>query len=112
MPMASYSKNDVILVRYPYTDLTTAKVRPAVVIGAASVSQDIFVAPLTSQPPSPQMREFALTDWKVAGLNRPTALKRGVFTVHESLVIAKTGSLSTSDAADLETSLRSWLDLH
>lgn len=34
------------------------------------------------------------------------------FTIHEALVIAKTGSLSMSDATDLETSLRSWLDLH
>lgn len=110
--MASYSKNDVILVRYPYTDLASAKVRPAVVIGAASISKDIFVAPLASQPPSPLMREFALADWKGAGLNRPTAVKRGVFTIHETLVIAKTGSLSTPDAADLETSQRSWLDLH
>jgi mRNA interferase MazF len=29
--MPSFSKDEVILVRYPFSDLTAAKVRPAVV---------------------------------------------------------------------------------
>ena len=33
--MPSYSRNDVILVRYPFTDLTAAKIRPAVVVHAS-----------------------------------------------------------------------------
>ena len=110
--MPSYSKNDVVLVRYPYTDLTSAKVRPAAVVGAPSVSQDIFIVPLTSRVSSLDASEFALSDWSAAGLNRPTAVKRGLFTIHESLVTVKIGSLSSPDAANLESSVRSWLDLH
>lgn len=44
-----YSKNDVVLVRYPFTDLSVAKVRPAIVVSAEHVSEDIFIAPLTSK---------------------------------------------------------------
>ncbi len=29
--MSSYSKNDIVLVRYPFSDLSSSKVRPAVV---------------------------------------------------------------------------------
>jgi mRNA interferase MazF len=36
--MPNYSKHDVILVRYPFSDLSNAKVRPAVVVSAAHVS--------------------------------------------------------------------------
>jgi len=32
--MPNYSKNEVILVRYPFTDLSSIKVRPAVVVSA------------------------------------------------------------------------------
>ena len=30
----SYSRNDIVLVRYPFSDLSSAKVRPAVVVNA------------------------------------------------------------------------------
>lgn len=47
--MPSYSINEVILVRYPFTDLTGSKVRPAVVVSAPHPSQDLFIIPLTSK---------------------------------------------------------------
>jgi mRNA interferase MazF len=37
--MSSCSMNDVILVRFPFSDLAGAKVRPAVVVGAPHVSR-------------------------------------------------------------------------
>jgi len=37
--MPGFSKHEVILVRYPFSDLTAVKVRPAVVIDAAWVHQ-------------------------------------------------------------------------
>jgi mRNA interferase MazF len=80
--MASSSKNDVILVRYPFSDLSSAKVRPAVVVSAPHVSQDIFIVPLTSRTASLLAGEFLLTDWTAAGLNVPTVVKRGLYTVH------------------------------
>lgn len=47
--MLSYSKHDVILVRYPFSDLLNSKVKPAIVVSAAHVSQYILVTPLTSK---------------------------------------------------------------
>lgn len=110
--MASYSKNEVVLVRYPYSDLAGAKVRPAVVVGAPSISQDVFVVPLTSRTASLLPMEFVLSDWKTAGLNVQSAAKRGVYTIHERLVMKRLGTLSSPDATNLETAIRGWLDLH
>lgn len=47
--MPSYSKNEIVLVRYPFSDLTSTKVRPAVIVNAPHVSQDVLIVPLTSK---------------------------------------------------------------
>ncbi|MBP5974778.1 type II toxin-antitoxin system PemK/MazF family toxin [Brasilonema sp. CT11] len=109
--MPSYSKNDIILVRYPFSDLSSSKVRPAVVVNAPHVSQDIIITPLTSKTGSLLEGEFVLSDWAAAGLNVVTAVKRGLYTVHERLIVTTIGKLANSDVEQLEQSLRSWLGL-
>ncbi len=52
-----------------------------------------------------------LSEWAAAGLNVATAVKRGVYTVHESLLIKVVGQLDKVDADQLEQSLRDWLGL-
>jgi mRNA interferase MazF len=74
-------------------------------------SQDILITPLTSKTSSLLAGEFVLSEWAAAGLNVATAVKRGVYTVHESLVIKVIGQLAKVDASQLEQSLRDWLGL-
>lgn len=102
MFMPSYFKNDIILVQYPFSDLSSSKVRPAVVVSAPHVSQDILITPLTSKTASLIEGEFVLSEWSAAGLNVPTAVKRGLYTVHESLIVTTIGKLADSDAEQLE----------
>ncbi len=109
--MPSYSKSDVILVRYPFSDLSAAKVRPAVVVSAPHVSHDIFIVPLTSRTASLLAGEFVLADWAAAGLNVPTAVKRGLYTVEETLAVKLVGRLTAPDVDQVERSLRAWLGL-
>ncbi len=52
-----------------------------------------------------------LSDWTAAGLNVATAVKRGVYTVHERLLIKVIGQLARDDASRLEQSLQTWLGL-
>jgi mRNA interferase MazF len=109
--MPSYSKHDIILVRYPFSDLSSSKVRPAVVVSVPHVSQDILIAPLTSKTGSLLEGKFLLSEWSAAGLNVATALKRGLYTVHESLVIKVIGKLVDADADQLDRALEGWLGL-
>lgn len=109
--MPSYSKHDVILVRYPFSDLSSSKVRPAVVVSTSHPSQDIIITPLTSKTSSLLEGEFMLSEWAGAGLNVATAVKRGIYTVHESLVIKVIGQLMDMDAKRLKQSLQGWLGL-
>jgi mRNA interferase MazF len=107
--MLSYSKNDVILVRYPFSDLSSSKVRPAVVVSAPHISQDIIITPLTSKTSSLLDGEFVLFGWSEAGLNIETAVKRGLYTVHGSLVVKLVGVLIETDVEQLNLSLQCWL---
>ena len=109
--MPSYLRNEVVLVRYPFTSLTGSKVRPAVVVNARHVSQDVLIVPLTSKTTSLLPGEFVLSEWAASGLNVASAVKRGLFTVHQSLVIKRVGTLRSPDAAQVESALRGWLGL-
>ena len=51
-----YKRGDVVLVPFPFTDLSSAKHRPALVISADalnSMRDDVLVAAITSQVPTP-----------------------------------------------------------
>ncbi|MEG4068371.1 type II toxin-antitoxin system PemK/MazF family toxin [Microcoleus sp. Pol11C2] len=99
------------MVRYPFSDLSSSKLRPSIVVSAPHLSQDITIVPLTSKTASLLDGEFVLAEWSTAGLNVATAVKRGLYTVHESLVAMKIGKLADSDAERLDQSLRGWLGL-
>jgi mRNA interferase MazF len=108
----SFSKGDVVLLPYPFTDLKTTKVRPAVVAASASGQySDIFVVPITSRLSVLNDGEFSLADWSSAGLNVPSAVKRGCVLVDTGLIKNRIGSLSDSDRLALDSALRLWLEL-
>ncbi len=109
--MPSYSKGDVALVRFPFSDLLGSKVRPVIVVSTPHVSQDLFVISLTSKTDRLLTGEFVLGEWKHSGLNVASAVKRGVFTIHESLIVKSIGTLSKSDAGRVDVSLRGWFGI-
>ena len=100
------SRNDVVLLPIPFTDLTSRKVRPAVVIGRSG--PDLFLVPISSQLPN---TDFPLPDWRAAGLNVPCGVKAQIATVEERLVVQTVGSLSPADRTRLDARLRAWLHL-
>jgi mRNA interferase MazF len=109
--MASCSRNDVVLVLYPFADLTGAKIRPAIVVSSPHPSEDVFLVPLTSRTSALLPGEFLLSDWALAGLNVPTAVKRGLYSVHRSLIAKAVGRLVANDSQRVDDSLRQWLGI-
>ena len=104
----SFSRGEVVLLPIPFTDLTSHKVRPAVVIGHSSHAGDLFVVPISSVL---QNVDFRLQDWRVAGLNVPCGVKSQLATIEGRLVVKSVGSLSPADLAMIEKRLRTWLQL-
>ena len=72
------SRNDVILLPIPFTDLTSRKVRPAIVIGRKGT--DLFLVPISSVLSN---TDFPIQEWQKAGLNVPSGVKAQLATVEE-----------------------------
>lgn len=109
--MTSYDRGDVVLATLPFSDLTGIKQRPAVVVSAPHPSVDLLLLPLTSQLEQLQLGEFALADWKTAGLLFPSAVKRGLFTLDKTRINRRFGRLAMADQQGLDRALRLWLGL-
>ena len=107
--MNNFLKNDIVLVKYPFSDLTTFKVRPAIVINEKYPSNDIIIVPLTSRITIQLPGEFTLSKWKESGLHILSSVKRGIFTIDEKLVVQKIGVLQFEDIKKLRTSVKSWM---
>ena len=103
-----YSRNDVVLLPIPFTDLTSSKVRPAIVIGHGTHAGDLFVVPVRSQLPN---ADLTRVDWKAAKLNVPSGVKAQIATIEDRLIRKAVGHLSLADTTTLDRHLRSWLSL-
>jgi len=110
-PTQNFLKNDIILVRYPFSNLSGIKVRPAIIVSTSHLSSDYFIVPITSKTGFLLPGEFVLTGWQQAGLNIPSAVKRGIYTVDSELIIKRVGALQGNDIQLLAHSLRVWLGL-
>jgi mRNA interferase MazF len=100
------SRNDVVLLPIPFTDLTSRKVRPAVVVGRNG--SDLFLVPISSVLSN---TDQMLKEWRAAGLNVPSGVKAQLSTVEERLVVKIVGKLSEVDSQALNARLRHWLEL-
>lgn len=102
----SFAISDVVLLPIPFSDLSSRKVRPAIIVGLSSHPGDLFLVPVSSQIPKV---DLVLNDWQAAGLNVRCGIKSQIATVESRLVVKKIGTLSSSDQAQLQTRLRAWL---
>ncbi len=105
--MTACNPGDVILVRFPFTDLAASKKRPALVLSPPEYSAmhgDLVVLALTSQPQSSDA--LRLDGWKDAGLPKPTWLKPIVATLSSRVVDRRIGILAECDIPRATAALR------
>jgi mRNA interferase MazF len=105
--MTSFDAGSVVLVRFPFTDLSSTKQRPAVVISPPQFVKrngDFVMVPLTSQ--AQHIASLTLTGWKAAGLLKPTWVKPMVATVSARLIVKRLGAISRADREAVRAALR------
>ena len=111
----TFQRGDVVLVPFPFSDLSTAKVRPAVVISSDlyhSSEPDLLLAALTSQVAGATGPfDYLLDGWRAAGLRFPSALKPVLVTLDPGRVVHRIGALSAVDLAQVDERLRRALAL-
>jgi mRNA interferase MazF len=91
----------VVLVPFPFTDQTASKKRPAVVISSHAYNDakpDLVIMAITSQfRPAAALGEVWLSQWKQAGLLKPSVVKPVFATIEQRLMIRQLGALQPID---------------
>jgi len=108
--MTSYSFGDVVIVRFPFTDQTTSKKRPAVVVSSNRYNTerpDVILMITSHQSARSRFGEVIVTDVNAAGLLKASTIKPILTTIEKTLIGRVLGKLQTQDVASLKHSLRS-----
>lgn len=108
----SLQKGDIVLVPFPFTDLSTSKLRPAVVLWVDSLGLDITVCFISSQKiNSISLEEFVIKttnpEFSLTGLkvNSKVRVSR-IITIQRNLITRKIGKLGLNLLKQLDCTLR------
>ena len=104
----AYQKGDVVLVPFPFTDLSTTKIRPAVVLSTSAyetATGSVTIAMVTSKAHTTPY-DYHLVDWNKANLVKPSWVRCKVVTIDPSLIVHTIGQLESGDLQEVEQRLK------
>lgn len=108
--MTSYRFGDIVLVPFPFTDQTTTKKRPAIVVSSEAYQDkklDLILMAITSQSkPTLAFGEVRVAEWQKAGLLKPSVIKPVLTTVEKGLIVKKIGRLEEQDRKNLQNAIQ------
>lgn len=111
----THQRGEVVLVPFPFSDLSTTKVRPAIVVSCTAYHEgepDLLLAAITSNLVAASGSfDYTLEKWREAGLKFPSALKPVLFTLDPQRVIHRIGVLHNTDLIQIDQRLRLALGL-
>ena len=92
--METFVKGDVVVLPFPFSDLSSTKKRPALVVSAFE-GNDLLLCQITSQiKPDSYSINLHSTDFKIGNLNLTSFIRSNkLFTADKSLIQYKIGSL-------------------
>jgi mRNA interferase MazF len=100
--LAKFVKGDVVVVPFPFSDLTQAKRRPALVI-ADLEGDDVILCQITSQAVSDRYA-VSITDgdFLTGGLKQQSnARPNRIFTADSHIILYKTGALQPAKIIEI-----------
>jgi mRNA interferase MazF len=108
-PIVTFEVFDVVVVPFPFTDRTTTRRRPALVLSDAGnfnkqVGQSVL-AMITSARNSDWPLDVNIQDLDSAGLPSASVVRMKLFTLDDKLVIRKAGRLTEHDQSAVSATL-------
>jgi mRNA interferase MazF len=108
-------RGDVVLVPFPYAELTATKARPALIVSShafTAAEGRITVVGITSNVAAHRnATSYELPDWAAVGLKKPSVVTSWLATISPRLVRLKVGRLRAQDLREVEKRLRIALEL-
>jgi mRNA interferase MazF len=100
--MAGFMKGDVVIVPFPFADLSSSKRRPALVLAEAG-EDDLVLSQITSQGiRDSHAVEISASDFGNGGLKVTSNVRPNkLFTAEAGIIAYKAGSLKSEKTADV-----------
>ncbi|RPI75938.1 MAG: type II toxin-antitoxin system PemK/MazF family toxin, partial [Desulfobacteraceae bacterium] len=93
--MIDYDFGDVVLVLFPFTDQTSVKKRPAIVVSSKKYNlerPDVVLMPATGRRDiSVYFGDVMVVSWKEAGFLNPSVIKPVFSSLEKGLILRKLG---------------------
>ena len=103
-------KGDIVLIKFPFTDLSGSKLRPAVII--AETELDFTVCFITTQLQWQETTDVQLISNTSNNLKKDSLIRTSkIATLDKSLATGLLGKLSTNELGDLNNKLKILLQL-
>ena len=104
------AKGDIVLITFPFTDLSGSKLRPAVVL--VDTNLDLTVCFITTQIGWQEATDVLLTPTATNGLRKPSLIRTSkIATLDKTLAKGLLGRLSGQEISNLNTKLKLLLQL-
>lgn len=92
--MGAFEKGSVVLIRFPFSDLSSQKLRPAVILASAGKG-DYILCQVTSKPYDTESLELGKNAFSQGTLHRQSFARPGkLFTANESILLKKIACLN------------------
>ena len=109
-------KGDIVLVKFPFTDLSNIKLRPALVLSPLGNEGDVVLVFISSQIHKKESIDISLKqddkDFSKTGLKKESIIKtRKLMTLNQKIILGKIGTLPQEKIEELEGKLREYLQL-
>lgn len=112
-PTTSYKRGDVVLVPFPFTNFSSAKQRPALVVSGDAFNatrDDVLVAAITSHVPATLAADECMIpagELAACGLLKPSILRLSkLVAMHQQLIIKRIGALPAPTLAQVMAQMR------
>lgn len=93
--MVTPSAGAVVLVRFPFSDLSQTRLRPAIVLADAGRGDWVLCQVTSNAYADTQAVEIVASDFQTGSLNATSYARPGkIFTANESLLISQVGALT------------------
>ena len=113
-PTTAYSRGDVVLVNFLFSEETGAKRRPAILVSSnyyQTGRREVIAAAVTSNTDRILAGDSLLNDWREAGLLFPSVATGVIRTIKQDMIARTLGSLSYRDMNAVDQHLRLILGL-
>lgn len=101
-------KGDIVLIPFPYTDLSGSKLRPVVIL--FETAQDLVVCFITTQLTYKEPTDFEITPSLINGLKWQSLVRASkIATINKSLSEGVFGRLNQAELIQLDINLKKLL---